>query len=90
MAVSAGQNSTYCLEGSDILPVQLYRHGTGCSMYKALKKHSALQSRTPAQASLIEVDGKNRWKLSFRTSHFTGKIQSKLSLDNPTEPKVQY
>ena len=50
----------YCLEGSDILPVQLYRHGARCSMYKALKKHSTLQGRTPAQASLIEVDGKNR------------------------------
>ena len=30
--------------------------------YNYTKKHSALQGRTPAQASLIEVDGKNRWK----------------------------
>ena len=30
--------------------------------YNFTKKHSALQGRTPAQASLIEVDGKNRWK----------------------------
>ena len=28
--------------------------------YNFTKKHSALQGRTPAQASLIEVDGKNR------------------------------
>ena len=30
--------------------------------YNFTKKHSALQGRTPAQASLIEVDGKNKWK----------------------------
>ena len=30
--------------------------------YNYTKKHSALQGRTPAQASLIEVDGKNKWK----------------------------
>ena len=30
--------------------------------YNYTKKHSALQGRTPAQASLIEVDGRNRWK----------------------------
>ena len=30
--------------------------------YNFTKKHSALQGRTPTQASLIEVDGKNRWK----------------------------
>ena len=30
--------------------------------YNFTKKHSALQGRTPSQASLIEVDGKNRWK----------------------------
>ena len=29
--------------------------------YNYTKKHSALQGRTPAQASLIEVDGRNRW-----------------------------
>ena len=28
--------------------------------YNFTKKHSALQGRTPAQASVIEVDGKNR------------------------------
>ena len=26
------------------------------------KKHSALKGMTPAQASLIEVDGVNKWK----------------------------
>ena len=30
--------------------------------YNYTKKHSALQGRTPAQASLIEIDGTNRWK----------------------------
>ena len=30
--------------------------------YNFTKKHSALQGKTSAQASLIEVDGKNRWK----------------------------
>ena len=30
--------------------------------YNFTKKHLALQGRTPSQASLIEVDGKNRWK----------------------------
>ena len=30
--------------------------------YNFTKKHGSLQGRTPAQASLIEVDGKNKWK----------------------------
>ena len=30
--------------------------------YNFTKKHLALQGRTPAQASVIKVDGKNRWK----------------------------
>ena len=30
--------------------------------YNFTKKHSALQGRTPVQASVIKVDGKNRWK----------------------------
>lgn len=27
-----------------------------------LKIHQALQGRTPAEASMIEIDGKNKWK----------------------------
>ncbi len=30
--------------------------------YNYTKKHGSLKSKTPAQASLIEVDGKNKWK----------------------------
>ena len=30
--------------------------------YNFTKKHSALNGKTPAQASLIEIDGKNKWK----------------------------
>ena len=30
--------------------------------YSFTKKHEALNSKTPAQASMIEVDGKNKWK----------------------------
>ena len=30
--------------------------------YNFTKKHGALKGKTPAQASMIEVDGKNRWK----------------------------
>ena len=30
--------------------------------YNFTKKHGALKGKTPAQASLIEVDGKNKWK----------------------------
>ena len=30
--------------------------------YNFTKKHEALQGRTPAEASLIEIDGKNKWK----------------------------
>ena len=30
--------------------------------YNFTKKHGTLKGKTPAQASMIEVDGKNRWK----------------------------
>ena len=30
--------------------------------YNFTKKHSALKGKTPSQASLIEVDGSNKWK----------------------------
>ena len=30
--------------------------------YNFTKKHGSLNGITPAQASLIEVDGKNKWK----------------------------
>ncbi len=30
--------------------------------YNFTKKHGALKGKTPAEASMIEVDGKNRWK----------------------------
>ena len=30
--------------------------------YNFTKKHSGIGGMTPAEASLIEVDGKNRWK----------------------------
>ena len=30
--------------------------------YNFTKKHSGIDGATPAEASLIEVDGKNRWK----------------------------
>ena len=30
--------------------------------YNFTKKHGALKGRAPAQASLIEVDGVNKWK----------------------------
>ena len=30
--------------------------------YNFTKKHGSLKGRTPAQASMIEVDGKNKWK----------------------------
>ena len=30
--------------------------------YSFTKKHGALKGKTPAQASMIEVDGKNKWK----------------------------
>ena len=30
--------------------------------YNFIKKHGSLKGRTPAQASMIEVDGKNKWK----------------------------
>ena len=30
--------------------------------YNFTKKHEALNGRTPAEASLIEIDGKNKWK----------------------------
>ena len=30
--------------------------------YSFTKKHLTLQGRTPAQASVIKVDSKNRWK----------------------------
>ena len=32
------------------------------SYYNFTKKHSALEGKTQAEASLIEVDGKNKWK----------------------------
>ena len=30
--------------------------------YNFTKKHGALKGRTPAEASMIEIDGKNKWK----------------------------
>ena len=30
--------------------------------YNFTKKHEALKGRTPAEASMIEIDGKNKWK----------------------------
>ena len=30
--------------------------------YNSTKKYSGIDGMTPAEASLIEVDGKNRWK----------------------------
>ncbi len=30
--------------------------------YNFTKKHEALQGRTPAEASMVEIDGKNKWK----------------------------
>ena len=30
--------------------------------YNFTKKHGALEGKTPAEVSLIEVDGKNKWK----------------------------
>ena len=38
MAISAGQNGIYCLEGLDRPSAQLCRHGAGRSARKALKK----------------------------------------------------
>ena len=42
--------------------------------YNFIKKHSTLQSRTLAQASAIEVDGKTDGKPSFKTPVSTEKI----------------
>ena len=45
--------------------------------YNFTKKHLALQDRTPAQASVIKVDGKNRWKTIILKIH---------DLDNLLDP----
>lgn len=34
----------------------------GMRVYYNTKRHSGIDGMTPAEASLIDVDGKNRWK----------------------------
>ena len=43
--------------------------------YNFTKKHGALNGRTPAQASLIEVDGKNKWKTIIQNASLNKVIE---------------
>ncbi len=43
--------------------------------YNFTKKHGALKGKTPAQASLIEVDGKNKWKTIIQNASLSNNSQ---------------
>ena len=41
--------------------IPLFQRRSISGVYNFTKKHSALGRKTPAEASLIEIDGRNRW-----------------------------
>ncbi len=55
--------------------------------YNFTKKHGSLKGKTPAQASMIEVDGLNRWKTHSECLTLQGKFRM-TALEDVTEPIV--
>ena len=47
--------------------------------YNFTKKHGALKGMTPAEAILIEVDGKNKWKMIIQNIASIRKTQFEVS-----------
>ena len=43
--------------------------------YNFTKKHGALNGKTPAQASMIEVDGKNKWKTIIQNASLSKNLE---------------
>ena len=43
--------------------------------YNFTKKHSGINSMTPAEASLIEMDGKNEWKTIIQNASLNRSVK---------------